>query len=386
MPVRKPFIVYKRRAGITAKKKDHYQYYAAFWNPERQLYDRRRATSQTSEAAAEAVARRWLDDGIPEASSLSLHDYLDQFWAADGAYARGWVLRGRPLAADYLVSMRSAVTRHVLPWLKKTRRSRLLLAAVTPKILEELVLALHGSELSARRVNGIRQAVGVAMGEAKRLGMIPRNPMSEVLKLAESKPQREILTIAEARKVLGWSWPDDRYRLINMLAAASGMRLGECRGLQADDVIRDGDAWRIVVQHNWQDGEGLKEPKWGSRRPVPIPARLAEKLQELAAANVWENGFVFPGARRDVPLAKRAISETFNTAVRAAGIAEADRRRRRITFHAWRHWYVAYIRGKIPDHALQQLTRHRSEQMLDRYSPVTEEQRRAVAELTKGLL
>ena len=381
--MRKPYILYKRTAGLKDSKR--VQYYVAFWDHERREYTRRRATGQTNQGDADAVARKWLDEGLA-ATTPALYDYLSDFWAPAGPYAKSRTLRGRPLAADYLVSMHSAITKHVLPWLKAVKRTRLQLRDVTAGVLEQLVLSLHESGLAPRRVNAIRQAVGVPLGEAKRLGLIRHNPMTDVLKLAEPKPRREIFTLEEARKVLGGPWPDERHRLINMLAAATGMRLGECRGLLAEDLVQDGETWCIVVRHNWQDGEGLKAPKWGSTRPVPVPARLAASLRELAAANPWGNAFVFYGSRGDIPIGKRTVSEAFNTAVRGAGIPEPERRRRRLTFHSWRHWYVATIRGAIPDHALQALTRHQSERMLDRYSSVTEEQRRAVTELADTLL
>ena len=380
--MRKPYILYKRTAGLKESKRQ--QYYVAFWDPERQEYTRR-ATGQTSESAADDVARKWLAEGAV-VTTQTLYDYLSGFWAADGHYAKSRRLRGHPLAAEYLSSMHSAVTKRVLPWLKDHKRTKLQLREVTAGILEQLVLSLHETGLSARRVNAIRQAVGVPLAEAKRLGLIRTNPMTDVLKLAESKPQREILTLEEARKVLAGKWADERHRLINMLAASTGMRLGECRGLLVEDLVQDGEKWCILVRHNWQDGEGLKVPKWGSVRPVPLPPRLGTALQELAAANPWGNDFVFYGSRRDIPIGKRMVSLSYNAAVIAAGIPEAERRRRGLTFHSWRHWYVAYIRGTIPDHALQALTRHQSEKMLDRYSSVTEEQHRAVTELAGSVL
>jgi integrase len=317
---------------------------------------------------------------VPGRAGRTLYDYLAGFWDPAGNYVRARALQGRPLSADYLVSMRSAVKRHVLRWLEETKRTRLPLGRATAGTLEELVLRLHEGGLSARRVNGIRQSVGVALAEAKRLGMISRNPMPDVLKLAETKPKRELLSLEEVHAFFALPWEDRRQHVANLTAATTGLRLREIRGLQADDI----KAGYLHVCHNWQDGEGLKEPKWGSQRDVPLPARTEAALWELAGRNPWQTGFVFYGTRADVPIGKRTLSEGFNAAIRAVGIPEPERRR--LTFHSWRHWYNSMLRGKVPDHALRALTGHQAEAMTERYTAVTEEQRQAVAALAEKLI
>lgn len=384
--VRKPYILYRRQSGKKEKPKRELPYYVAFWDEERREYRDRRCTNQTNEYHARQQAEKWLKEGVPSLSQETFYDYLGRFWAPEGEYARICKLRGRNLSAAYLVSMQTAIDRHVLPYLKEARRDLLLIGQVTPALLEELVLRLADSSgLSAGRINGIRQAVSVPLAEAKRLGKISHNPIANVLRLKEEKPSREILSLQEARRFFALEWEDARLRLINMLAASTGMRLGECRGLLREDIVRAGEDCEILVRHNWQDDEGLKAPKWNSVRSVPVPEKVAGALLELAEANPWRNDFVFYGYDRDRPISKIEVSKAFNEAVCRIGIPEVERRRRKLTFHSWRHWYVSYLRGSIQDHALRQLTRHRTEKILDRYSHITEEQRQAVAKLGKSL-
>jgi integrase len=327
-----------------------------------------------------------LAEGIPDSSRLSLYDYLAGFWSSQGEYARLKALAGRPLAAEYLANNHGAIQGYVLPYLEQIGKRNLPLASITAALLQGLVLHLHDTtQLRARRINGIRQAVAVPLAEAKRLGRLHFNPMGQVLKLRETKKPRQILSTEEARAVLAGTWPDERYRLINLLAVATGMRLGECRALRVENLVQDGEFWCIRVVCNWQDGEGLKPPKWGSSRLVPISSRLAGCLLELAGKNPWHNGFVFYGSSPSSPVAKRAVEQAFNAAVRAAGISEEDRVARGLTFHSWRHWLDSYLRGKIPDHALQALTGHRTQAVAESYSHVTEEQRQQMMKLTDGL-
>lgn len=380
--MRDEYILYRRADGAKEGK----VWYVAFWNPERQEYDRRRSTGLTGRGDANSQARKWLAEGVPGHGGDTLNDYLAGFWAPGGAYARVKALAGRPLARAYLEASQRCIGKYVLPWLIERKKTKLALTEVTPALLERLVIDLHDTlHLAPRRVNAIRQAVSVALAEARRLGKLRFNPMQQVLKLKESKPRREILSMEEARAVLSGPWPDERHRLANLLAASTGLRIGEIRGLRAEAIVRRGEAWELQVRTNWQDGEGLKAPKQDSYGDLPLPPLLAEALTGLASGNPWGNGFVFYGSRREVPVGKRELEQAFNAAVRAAGIPEEDRRRRGLTFHSWRHWYDSYLRGKLPDHALQRLTRHKSERLLDHYSHVTEEQRQAVVELAAGI-
>ena len=123
----------------------------------------------------------------------------------------------------------------------------------------------------------------------------------------------------------------------------------------------------------------------GRFRRVFLPARVGEQLQELAGRNPWGNPFVFWGTRKTEPMSVRLVDLAFAEACRRIGISDEERKARRLTFHAWRHWYNSMLRGRMPDHVLRELTRHPSEARTERYTEITEEQRRAVAEITEGL-
>ena len=60
-------------------------------------------------------------------------------------------------------------------------------------------------------------------------------------------------------------WRDHRQFVINVLAASTGARMGEIRGLLLENVFPD----HLEIQHGWEDHSGLEEPKWGSVRDIP---------------------------------------------------------------------------------------------------------------------
>jgi hypothetical protein len=136
----------------------------------------------------------WLNEGSPIDSKKGFIDYLESFWDSDSAYIKSKTLRGQSISAAYLANNRSAISKHVVPYLQKYSKRNLLITQVTPGILESLLIFLSDStELSHRRINAIFQAVSVPLSEAKRLGDINNNPAGNVNKLIEKKVERKIL-------------------------------------------------------------------------------------------------------------------------------------------------------------------------------------------------
>lgn len=394
--MREPYIIFQRADGAKGGK----VYYVSFWDQERADYVGRRSTamllgelerptaaSPTSRAGARLIVETWLETHTPgRARSELAIDYLETFWADDGAYARGKAARGAQISSQYLYNNRNSIKKYVRPFLDKQPRP-IHLDRITPALLEDLSLELYDMEISAATGNKVLQAIGVAMGEAYRLGLIRENPSLRVPRLAEENYVREILTRDEVKAFFSLAWSDPRLYAINFLAATTGMRLGECRGLLAEDLREGG----IHLVHNWQDREGNKGPK-GSRgatvkaRDVPLPASTERVLRELAKQNPWNDGFVFFGDSRDRPIGKQVVEVSYKEALKEIKIDEEKRKARGLGFHAWRHWFNSQLRGKIDDHALRRLTGHASEDMTEHYTEVTKEQRAAVALLADELI
>jgi integrase len=379
---RNEYILYRRASGGKGGK----VFYVAFWDAEAQRYTNRRSTGKTAEGEADNQARRWLKDGVPLRKGHTFYGHLEEFWEPGSPYLKRKAGRGKVFSAAYVENARRGIEKYVLPWLDGANRRRLPIEGVTAQLLEDLIAYLSSTGLGPSRVNGIVKAVRVVLSEAHRLGEIQENPAKRVEKLADKPPARDLLTAEEVRKIFAPEWKDKRYRAANLLAATTGMRLGEIRGLQAGDIVGD----EIRVCHNWQDreadGEKLKAPKWGSTRKVPVPSRTLEALHELVGSNPWGDGFVFWGHTRGKPPSTTVIEDSFYAALRAIGITEEQRKSRGLSFHQWRHWFNSVLRGRVSDHALRLLTGHSSEAMQDHYTEITDEQRREVKLLAEGLV
>lgn len=356
--------------------------------------------SPTRKSDAEEAGRLWLAEGSPRRGSHLLGDYLTAFWAADGEYAKKKRLAGEPLAGEYLSINRSAVKNHILPWLKATGRDKLPLSRVTRDLVEKLVLHLSDKGgLGASRVNGIRRALSVPLSQAAALGLISHNPARGALVLKEPrKVRRELLTPAEVLALFSGTWKDPRHYAINLLAATTGMRLGECRGLLREDLRADplpeGTYYWIALRNNFQEKDGLKHLKSdydsreeGAFEEIPLPTRTGEALAALVARNRWKNQFVFWGFRRGTPISKSEVEHEYASALERIGISREEQARRRLGFHAWRHWYNTMTRGRVPDHVLRRVTRHKTEEMTERYTDhLTDEQRRQITAVGEGLI
>ncbi len=393
----KLIVLMMRKAFILYRRKGFKNYYAAFWDAAKQDYSCWRSAgsmrnelgrdaehlSPASKAGADAIAAQWYKRfGINTGNENPLFsNYLIGFWSDDGHHLKNRHSMGRPMSAVYIKANRSAVHK-VVDWLGSRKLESLRLRKVNAMLMEEIIHWLSTLGISNRRVNAIMQAVTVPLNEAERLGLISVNPAKRIKRLPVTRRERVILRPEEVRAFFGQEWTDPRQKAINLLAATTGMRLGECRGLKVDCVHDD---W-IDVKRNWQDGEGLKLPKGNKPRIVPVPSRTVEALHQLASVNPWRGDFVFWGSSPDKPIGKRSISNTYKHMLETVGIAPDEIKKRGLSFHAWRHWYNSMLRGRVADHALRRLTGHSSVDMTEHYTAITDEQRHAVAQLAEELV
>lgn len=142
----------------------------------------------------------------------------------------------------------------------------------------------------------VRYLFSSCFQKATRLGVIPRNPVRFTDPPRLKKPELRILDEADVEKILEVA-KDGNYKaplhgearkytlhrnyLILLLAAASGMRIGEILGLTWSCV--DFDGARIEVRHSLQflpKNKKLKEPKNGKPRVAAIPHPVAAELRK----------------------------------------------------------------------------------------------------------
>jgi integrase len=259
---------------------------------------------------------------------------------------------------------RYLVSRHLSGPLKGKR-----LLDITPMFLEKLVLKMSKDGSKARTINTTLQALRVPYAYFCRQHRLA-NALTSIEKVAEAPKERGILTADEIGKVIALEGESPRAVAGVLLGALCGLRLGEARGLQWEDI--DETAGTIHICHNAVDAtEGLKGPKWGSVREVPAPAPVLDALKLCADVSPWgRSGYVLWNDKASgQPIAHGTLPAGFKRILRSIGISDAMRKERNLCFHGLRHTFVSLTRAaSIPDFIVQRMAGHKSMDMTNRYS------------------
>ena len=356
---RAPFTLFSRPSTKSRKV-----YYARFQDEEGHIIRTvSLGTGNKTEAARFAI--KLLNDGVVSRDQNPLLlDFIDETWAKDSAYVQGRSLRGVDISERYIDDSRKIVHRifgqafkglHVLD--------------LTPAKLESAVLKASKS-YGPRTVNQALQAVKVLYAWFCRQHRLT-NSLISIRKLAEHTKERGTVSAAELAAII--SIPDEspRVKASVLLGGLCGLRLGEVRGLQWEDI--DTKLMLIHICHNAPtNSDTVKTPKWGSTRTVPMPQAVADELKLVRAMTNASSSFViFNEAATDRPIEEVTVTRGFQRLLRKVGISDQKRKDRNISFHSLRHTYVSLTRAAgVPDFAVMRLAGHRSGAMTETYSHV----------------
>lgn len=376
MRAREPFTLTRRNTG-----KRFVWYYLAY---DEDGVRRRYTTGCTSKAQALAHVMELYKTGslIPDkkktVKSITFEEYTKNWWTEDCDYIKGEALRGRELSQQYIDTNRNQMIKHIAP-----RFNRSALRDITSSMIENWQRSLvEKKELSAKSANNILSILSVILEEARREKYIDTNPCKEVRTLANNTRSRGILSFNEVRDLLtNFSyWDNPLCYTASLLAACTGMRLGEVRALRSCD-LRDG---YIHVEHSVDLQGELKSTKTKDQRDIPIPSTLMTTLRSLANA-AGKDGRIFSVA--GVPMSSQAIRDGFYRALKEYGITETERKTRNITFHSWRHFLNSQLISRgINEMKARRITGHATAAMTEHYSHFLVSDFEDVLQITESLV
>ena len=153
----------------------------------------------------------------------------------------------------------------------------------------------------------------------------------------------------------------------NLLSATTGMRQGEVLAVRGADIGEGG----LNVAHSWSAADGIKSPKNGEARRVPLLPEVREALLAQLAANPHTDlpeaeRFVFWGLAPDKPRYDGVFMlAALHAELAAMGI---DWRARNIVFHGWRHFYAARMADIEAADKVSRITGHKSRAVFDAYA------------------
>jgi len=323
-----------------------------------------RIADAKSRSQAIRKAQSLLAEGIiPNAENPNALDYIASFWRRDSDYVQGRALRGRVISNDYLYISAHIVAKHAAPFLKGLRMTDIDLRRV-----EAMTLSLARAGIGPRTINATIQAIRVPLTYFSRMHRMP-NPLQYLDKLAENERERGILSLDELSLLLKVHTDDPRVRAGVLLAALCGLRLGEIRGLKWEDVDRDNHV--INIRGNYvSHAEGLKKPKWGHTRVVPLPTPVIESLDRCRILPYGDSPYLLWNAQHiEHPVDSGTITKGFYAMLKEIGIDRETRDKRYLTLHSLRHLFITLSRANgIPDYLVMKMAGHNSIQMTDRYS------------------
>jgi len=327
------------------------------------------STGQTSKTAAEHWAQDFLRKGgsLPTQGRLTFEQFSENWWDYEVCpYIKGRTARGFHISRGYARVRLSYLQRYLLPAF-----GRLRLTEITPGMIESWLMDLMDEgRLSTATINRCLGTLRIMLGQAVKMGLLAISPASPIEQLKENPKERGVLPLELMRRLFDPEtavqvWGDPRHFTANLLAASTGMRLGEVQGLQVQHV----HPGYVNVVHGWDDTYGLSRPKWDSRREIPLASKTSEALHSLIEHSPYQEPehLVIWGPNGFKPLSKTAILNGLRRALGRVGIPLEQQKELNLCFHSWRHGFNTIIRGRVPDEQLRRVTGHKSLAMSNRY-------------------
>jgi integrase len=210
----------------------------------------------------------------------------------------------------------------------------------------------------------VRAVMACIYKHAQRHGLISRredaNPMKWVRCKTTSDYEAIIVTPVQAFGLVESFPPLER--TLTLLAAATGLRISECLGLQWQDL--DFPNQKINVRRTWLDGQIGKPKTKASCQPVGMGALLADIMRQWQQETPYSKpeDWVFPSfkLRGRKPRTGSIMAQDYlrPAAVKAGILALGDRRR--FGFHNLRHSLASFLvtQTKTDVKTVQSMLRH----------------------------
>lgn len=252
---------------------------------------------------------RWID---PKAAQETLK-----------VYAERWVdsrlVRGRPLAPRTAELYRAQLKNHIVPALGSTPLRQLDASAVRAWFGKLSAPDGPGQVTAAKCYRLLRAICATAVDD----NLIARNPCSIRGAGQELSSERPMFTLAQVGALV--DAVEDRWRALILLAAWTGLRIGELSALRREHL--DLTAGTVSVRSSVVDVIGQERaygpPKSAAgRRTVAIPPHIIDDLEHHLAtyAQPGAQGLVFAGPKGGAIRRNNFSARVWAPAAEAAGL------------------------------------------------------------------
>ena len=301
-----------------------------------------------------------------------LLDFLTNFWDYEKSdYVQDKLAHGKKIGKRHCYEM----TRNLLYWRDFFKQSETV-EELTPERLKEFEKYLRNRKtakgsgtLSTVTMDNIIKTGSIAFKWAVKEEYIQKSPFDRLTVYSKENRERGILTNHEVAELFKrGEWKDERARVANLVAMTTGLRCGEILALRFCDLEEN----RIQVRHAWSEKDGLKTPKNGKSRIVPLLPAVRKELLKLGMQNPHNvkstERFIFFGTIPEKPIVHNLLNDGLAEALESIGIDEDQRKERNIVFHSWRHYYAPTIANKDDERPAQLALGHLSASMTKHYA------------------
>jgi integrase len=341
-----------------------------------------KSTGLYKKTEATAYCMKLYRDGllIPAPKVPTFGEYTEGWFDIETCRFLKWRQLHDPLSQGTIDIHKNNFSVHLKDFFAKYK-----LDEIDTEVLEDWFLDMSKKELKPSSINLAYRTLRLMLGEAVRRKLIKANPTYEVKELKIEETNRKILTLEEIRKLFPaqWNtvWDSWTAYKANRIAACTGMRIGELRGLRGEYVFDD----YILVAGQYTRRGYKPETKTKKDRNIPINPAVKRELDELTAIN--GDGYIFSDDGGVTPIRSEMIERQLNKALERTGIDDTERKKRNLTFHAWRHFFNTFLRmANIADSKVQSVTGHLTQKQTERYTHFDTRQFTEVREAQAKLL
>lgn len=293
------------------------------------------------------ILPKWKDTYIDEIRAVDVEEWLDTLMKSDKP-------KGRARKPDSKAK----------PLSPRQKTAPQPLAPATKAKLRNQLSCLYSHAIR----NGFLQAV---------------NPITEVRQSTKRLRTPDQLTLGEMQQIIG-ALVNFLHRLAILIAASTGLRRSEIRGLQWPDI--DFEQRWIHLRRGIVRTLQTKLKTEGSRRGIPLPTDLAEVLLEWREKTPYKADtdwvFASPETNGKNPLWLDVVLRNYiKPVVASLGI------KKQVGWHTWRHSLATLLAAKGEQvKVVQELLRHANARTtMDIYQEADTDAKRAAQEHTKSL-
>jgi integrase len=299
---------------------------------------------------------------IPEVETPTFGDYAENWFVPGKCEYLAWRELHDPLSAGSIDIFHNCLDKHLREYFGQYR-----LDEISADCIEKWQKGKVKERLKGTTINLSLRTLRMILDEAVKKGILKTNPTIRVKKVKTEDVKRSILTLSEVKRLFGASWDtvweDWTAYKVNLIAACTGMRISELRGLKKDVIFSDS----IFVKGQYTRHGYVDHTKTKHARNVPIAPVIRQELEELIQRN--GAGYVCSDNDGVTPIAPEKIERQLYKALEKIGIGDKERRERNLTFHAWRHFFNTLLRmSDIADSKVQSVTGHLTLKMTEHYT------------------